>query len=142
MNEHECGQRFPDDPNVHDDEVVLRRIPPRHFFLDENLGRVRPSSAAFEDDADGDPMSVYLAGVIAGEGRTPDTVLVGHESFALGGLCGRTVRNFRQTIHPDGRDDTAHAVVCGPKTDRTRRAFAKQCHWVVPPPVSEPENAG
>jgi hypothetical protein len=133
MDEQECGRRFPDDPKVSGDEVLFRRIPPRHFFLDENLGCTRPSSAAFEDDADGDPMSVYLAGVIAGEGRPPDSVLAGHVGFALAGLPARTARDQRQTVHPDGRDDTAHAVVCGPKTSSRRRAFAKLCHWVIPP---------
>jgi hypothetical protein len=137
MDEQECRQRYPDDPNISNDEVLLRRIPPRHFFVDENLGRTRPSSAAFEDDPDRDPMSVYVAGVIATEGRSPNSLLAGHSGFALAGLLSGVVREYKQTIHPDGRDDKAHAVVCGPKNGRTRRAFAKLCYWVIPPAEGE-----
>jgi hypothetical protein len=35
--------------------TLWRRIPPFHFFFDENLGRNRPSTAAFEDHPDGTP---------------------------------------------------------------------------------------
>jgi len=133
MDERECGLLFPDDRSVPDDEVLLRRIPRWHVFHDENMGRVRPSSAAFEDDGDGDPMSVYLSGIIQSEKRTPDSVLAGHADYALAGLSAGLVRELQQTVHPDARDDTAHEVVCGSKTDRTRRNFAKRSHWVIPP---------
>jgi hypothetical protein len=60
----DCAKNFPDDPTVQDGVNLLRRIPPRHICFDENLGRHRPSSAAFEDDEDGDPMSVYRHDII------------------------------------------------------------------------------
>lgn len=135
MDEQECGTRFPNDPAIPDNEVLCRRVPPWHFFLDENLGRVRPSSAAFEDDDDGDPMSVYLFGVVQAEQRSAESLLNGHAGYALSGLTAGLAREHRQTVHPDGRGDSAHAVVCGPKTDRTRRNFARSSHWVVPPPI-------
>jgi hypothetical protein len=58
-----------DDPTISDETELWRRIPPWHFFHDENLGRIRPSSAAFENHPDGSPMSVLLAT----EGGTPET---------------------------------------------------------------------
>lgn len=60
----ECARNFPDDATVAESVALLRRIPPKHFCFDDNLGRWRPSSAAFEDDEDGDPMSVYRKDVI------------------------------------------------------------------------------
>jgi hypothetical protein len=64
-----CTDHYPDDPTIPDEADLLRRIPPRHFYLDQNLGRIRPSSAAFEDDDDEDPMSVYLSTVLKAENR-------------------------------------------------------------------------
>ena len=136
MDQSECALKFPDSPSVADADLLLRRVPPWHFYLDENIGRIRPSSAAFEDDQDGDPMSVYLSPVIDSEMRKPESVLAGHSEYALAGLTAAIVRQQRQTVHTDPADDTAHAVVCGPKTDRTRRTFAKQCQWVIPPPTT------
>ena len=63
----DCVRDFPDDPAVKDDAALLRRIPPMHFYFDAKIKRMRPSSAAFEDDADGDPMSVYRRDVIDSE---------------------------------------------------------------------------
>jgi hypothetical protein len=53
---------YSDDPSIPDDAELWRRIPPWHFVDDENLRQIRPSSAAFEDDPDGSPMSVILGG--------------------------------------------------------------------------------
>jgi len=52
---------YSDDPTIPDDAERWRRIPPWHFFHDENLRQIRPSSAAFEDHPNGSPMSVLLA---------------------------------------------------------------------------------
>jgi hypothetical protein len=49
---------YTDDLNIGNEANLWRRIPPWHFFFDENLGRTRPSKAAFEDDDSGHPMSV------------------------------------------------------------------------------------
>lgn len=134
MDEATCNERFPNDPRVEALEVLLRRIPPWHFIRDENIGGLRPSSAAFDDDGDGHPMSVYLSGVMQNENRPSASVLHGNEGFALAGILAGLARDNRQSIHPDGDGDSAHAVVCGPKSQSTRRRFARQSHWVVPPP--------
>jgi hypothetical protein len=132
MAETNCAEKFPDDPGVLHQTVLFRRIPPWHFVTD-GTGKKRPSSAAFEDDRDGDPMSVYVSAIIEAEGRSPGSVIVGHPGFALAGIPAGLARERGQTVHPDGRDDTAHGVVCGKKTDSVRRAFAKQCIWVIEP---------
>jgi hypothetical protein len=75
----DCAKNFPDDPTIAHSEALLRRVPPKHFYLDENLGRLRPSSAAFEDDDDGEPMSVYRKGIVEAEGGTIGRIMHGHE---------------------------------------------------------------
>ena len=132
----DCARRFPDDRTVADDAVLLRRIPPWHFYVDENLGRVRPSSAAFEDDQDGDPMSVYRNDVLEAGGQEAKVVLVGHEGYALAALSAGQVRSKSQTVYPDPLpEQPAHAKICGPKSKSTCRWFAKQAQWLVEPPA-------
>lgn len=127
-----------DDPDIPDDERLLRRIPPRHFVFDKKRGRWRPSSAAFEDDPDGGPMSVYL------EGRLIDAhlALVGHASYALSAITAGLARELNQVVEPAPLADPhpaahAHAHVVGTKTKSISRRFALCAGWVVPPPTSE-----
>ena len=106
-----------------------------HFYYDHRLERYRPSSAAFEDDSDGDPMSVYRIDVITSEHGTADRVMFGHEGFGLVALEAGRFRSRQQTIFPDPLpEESSHTKVCGPKTDSRRRWFAKQALWVISPP--------
>ena len=89
----DCAKNFPDDATVTDSVALLRRIPAKHFYLDHNLDRWRPSSAAFEDDEDGDPMSVYRREVIDLEGGDVRRVLIGHAGYALATLTAGQVRS-------------------------------------------------
>lgn len=131
----DCARNFPDDPSVADDVRLLRRIPPRHFYFDQNLQRWRPSSAAFEDDEDGDPMSVYREDVIRREGGQPARVLSGHSDYGLAALMAGQVRSRNQTVFSAPLpEEASHAKVCGPKPKATTRWFARQADWVVPPP--------
>lgn len=133
----DCAKNFPDEPGVKDACELLRRIPPQHFVPDEKPGRLRPSSAAFDDDKYGDPMSVYLQDVIRSEGGDCLRVLAGHEGYALASITAGQVRTKNQTVSPDPLpEESAHANVCGPKPKSTQRWFAKQAQWVVPPPIS------
>ncbi len=131
----ECRERFPDDPEIADEVPLFRRIPPWHFVCDENDGSYRPSSAAFEDDDDGDPMSVYRADVLKSEGGRPERVMIGHPGFGLVAVTAGTMRHKEQTVHPDPLpEESSHTLVCGPKTRATRRFFARQSVWIIPPP--------
>ena len=127
---------YTDGPTIASDAWLWRRIPPRHFYFDENLGRIRPSKAAFEDDEDGHPLSVVLADLVTASGRGPAEVLQGHEGFALAQITAGLARSKQQGVQRDPRpDEPAHALVFGRKTESVRRAFAKACEWVTPPPV-------
>lgn len=128
---------YRDDAAILDDDVLWRRIPPWHVVPDENLGIMRPSSAAFEDDSDGDPMSVFLAEIVKNSGRGAESILVGHTDYALSGLTAGLARRLGQGIASDPTvHEPAHAVVFGKKTKSISRALAKQSKWVVPPPDS------
>lgn len=131
-----CAKNFPNDPTIARSEALLRRVPPKHFYLDENLGRWRPSSAAFEDDDDGDPMSVYRQDVIESEGGSIRRVMPGHEGYALASLTAGQVRSKDQTVHPNPLlEESSHTQVCGDKPKSTCRWFAMQSEWAIPPPA-------
>lgn len=131
-----CAKSFPNDERVKDSVELLRRIPPRHFHFDDNLGSWRPSSAAFEDDEDGDPMSVYRQDVLELERADSSRVMEGHEGYALASLQAGRVRSRSQTIFSDPLPgESSHAKVCGPKPYSVRRWFANQSNWVIEPPV-------
>ena len=115
---------------------MLRRIPGRHIIFDQNLGRHRPTSAAFYDDKDDAPMSVYRRNVIDAAGGNVERVMVGHEGYGLVGISAGHLRTRDQTVHSDPLPtESAHAVVCGQKTDSNRRFFAQQAAWVIGPPA-------
>lgn len=134
-----CLEHFPDDPSIGDESELLRRIPPYHFFRDDNLGTVRPSSAAFEDDGDNHPMSVYLGTILATEHREASSVLAGHLGYALASITAGVAREKDQTVHPDPLpEEVSHAVVCGDKRsgkkNSAKKKFAITARWVVSPP--------
>jgi len=127
---------FCDDPTILDGAALWRRIPPWHFVTDQNLGVVRPSSAAFENDPDDSPMSVFLAEIIEEAGRTADDTLVGHAGFALSAFTAGLARHLKQGVAPDPEpNEPAHAVVFGAKPKKSVcRVLAKKSEWVIPPP--------
>jgi hypothetical protein len=49
------------DPSILDEDDLWRRIRPDWVVFDENLGRARPTSQAFNNDRAQEPMSVDLA---------------------------------------------------------------------------------
>ena len=121
---------FVDDTSIPDTSELWRRIPPRHFYADDNESGMRPSSAAFEDDPDGGPLSVFLAA----EALAPQHVLEGHEGYALAALTAGFARANCQIIARDPRPGPpGHALVVGRKTHGTRKKFARQARWVVSP---------
>lgn len=114
---------------------MLRRVPPKQFIFDQNMGRLRPSSATFEDDDDGSPMSMYRRTVIDATGGNVERVMVGHVGYGLVGLSAGDLRSRDQTVHSDPlNNEPAHAVICGPKTESNRKFFYRRSVWVIAPP--------
>lgn len=124
---------YKDDPTISDDADLWRRIPPRHIVLDENIGDIRPSSAAFENDLDGAPMSAYLAE----ECIDPQIALASHEGFGLVAITAGLARECNQLIvRQPVPGPPGHVVIVGAKTDSVRKKFARAAakRWVLRPP--------
>jgi hypothetical protein len=128
------GEEYVDDSTIGDEDVLLRRIPPVWWIPDENLGRLRPTSQAFNNHGNGSPMSVHLQKVLE-EHRLPvNSVLEGHVGFALASITAGLARTHAQRIRRKPLDDDpAHAEVFGEKTRSVRKAFAMGAVWAVPP---------
>jgi hypothetical protein len=129
------NSEYSDDLTILDESELWRRIPPRHFVKDENVGQMRPSKAAFDNHPNGSPMSVVLADVVTESGRDPGAVLTGHERFALAAITARLARSCEQGIAREPLpNEPAHAVVFGKKTDSIKKRLARGSRWIVPPP--------
>jgi hypothetical protein len=129
-------REYRDDPSITASAELWRRIPPWHCTFDENLGRWRPSTAAFEDHPDGSPMSVVLADDLKASGRGTDEVLAAYPDFALAAITAGLARECGQIIARDPlEDEPAHAVVVGSKSRAIRKRFSLECRWVVLPKV-------
>lgn len=122
-----------DDESIPRAATLWRRIPPWHYTYDNNVDDFRPSTASFEDDMDGDPMSAYLAD----ECREPSNALEGHDRFGLVALSADDVRQLglkivrREVPGPKG-----HVLVVGKKTDGTKKQLKRRSVWVVRPSTS------
>ncbi|MBX9569846.1 MAG: hypothetical protein K2X77_13190 [Candidatus Obscuribacterales bacterium] len=115
---------------------------PDQFVFDQNLGRFRPTSAAFEDCPDGDPMSSFWAELHLSKGLKPEDCLYKHDGFYLAAIGVGFVRSLKQKIHLDpieGKEDPrenqpAHVLVVGLKPSKSfGRAVAKACSWQIAP---------
>jgi len=132
-----------DDKSIADGTLLLRRVPTKpnlNVVWDANLGCWRPSSASFENDKDGSPMSVQLSDTLD-ELRLPmETALKGHEKgFSLAAITAGVARKYDQGIVRDPtEDEPAHGLVIGEKTKHISRKLAKSFRWIVPPDLTAP----
>jgi len=113
------------------DDRTLRRVQPLHVVSDPKApGGRRASAAAFADDRDGSPMSVYLQSVVDDMGLTADHVI--HEKgpgWAVASTPVETLITEEQIIERDPITttpaphpcDLAHALVRGNKNPKARR---------------------
>lgn len=128
---------YGDDPTIANEAELWRRIPPRHFVFDENLGQVRPSSAAFDNHPDGSPMSVLLAGAVRAQSRAERDVLSGHDGFGLAAITAGLARRCDQGVAREPvPNEPVHAVVFGRKPKSIRRKLAKGSRWAVRPDMT------
>lgn len=120
-----------DDETILDSDVLWRRVPdwPSFITFDKQRGHYRVTSSAFDNDRDGDPMSVFLAAI-----TRPDDVLAGHDGFGIVAFTAGFVRAQGQMVFRSPDDGPpGHAKVAGPKDRRVRRAFAEVARWVRRP---------
>lgn len=123
-----------DDPTIPDESLVYRRVPPLHIVPDDNAGGLRPSSAAFGNDRDGDPMSVVLGDELERLARDPASVLGGHPGFALAQFVARLPRQLSQRVcRTPQPEEPAHGSVAGDKPRRIMRALQRGAGWAIAP---------
>jgi|GEM_PF-857458 hypothetical protein len=139
----EDENNYTDCEKILDGHSLWRRIMPEQVIYDENLKRNRPSSAAFENCADGDPMSVFWQEFHIENGLTIDHILKGHESFFVASFRAGLARELKQILHHDPLDASenldaqpAHVLVVG---DKPKKGFskkvAKDSSWVIETPA-------
>lgn len=115
--------------DIPDDAELWRRIPHWHYVPDGE--RIRPSSAAFEDNPNGTPMSVF----IASECGDPQRLLAQYPGFGVVSFTAGKAREYGLDVvrKPLEGQPPGHAEVIGRKTKSIRSKLAKTCPWVVGP---------
>lgn len=120
-----------DDPTIANDAALLRRISPQQVVPDENNGGFRPSSAAFDNDRQNNPMSVVLGPVLLELGRAQESALDGHPGFSLVAITAAKARALGQAVARDPLpNEPAHGVVAGSKPKSVRKLLAKSAQWI------------
>lgn len=86
--------------------------------MDQNLGRRRPTSNAFNDDKDGSPLSA----TIANEAPGTHVLLNGHPSYGIAVIEANWLRaGGQKLIREPEEGNPAHIVVVGSKKDKKFR---------------------
>ena len=96
-----------DDASIENHYRLLRRIPIEfNLFIvwDNNIGDWKMSSQAFRDHPSGTPMSVHVKEILQDNGLAADSVLAGHEGFALAYFTAGAARNLAQAIVKDPKN--------------------------------------
>lgn len=132
-----------DDLSIGDVEDLWRRVHPDQVVRDHNLGRVRPSSAAFKDPQ----LSCLLASedtadrALSAKGN--DGVPWRDKGFSLAVFAASLARRLRQTVcRAPTPADPSHLLVIGKKkSSSTSCTFAEEARWVGEPPTPRSESA-
>ena len=114
---------------IRDDHVLWRRIPANKWIFDENLGRTRPSSNAFNDHRDGSHMSVYDSENCGGI----EAVMAGHDGFFLCSFTAAIARKLGFELMRTSSGGRGHCEVAGKKTKALQTQMAKTAEWVIAP---------
>lgn len=131
---------YADDPSIDNADYLLRRVlvNPMHVVYDDNQKRRRPSSAAFENDSNGSPMSISIEKNLLADGFTHESVLKNqpqHLTFALAKITAGAARNESQTVCKNPIDGVpAHGLVYGVKSKKVSGRLAKSSVWAIDPP--------
>lgn len=115
------------DVTIPDTAHLWRRIPPWEDYtvFDPQVGGLRPSSAAFDDDE----MSVFIGDELSGTSE----ILHGLDGFGVVSISARLARDCGHVVVRDPEPHPAHALVVGPKTRAVRRRLARGAEWVLRP---------
>ena len=133
-----------DDPNIGDEDRIIRRIAEHHLTPDENFGDTRISSQAFKPSSDGSGLSVDIEQLILADGKDPREWLItppfiGAVSFPAAAARGHGCRIGYDPIknHPTLPDNPYHGAVWGPAptphkiSNGTQKALLRKSTWYV-----------
>lgn len=128
----------PDDPSVHDEDILYRRIIIDQVKRRRSDGTIeRVGSNAFDDSSDGSPCSVHLHSKLVEAGLDWDSVLAGYETRAgLAWIQVGEARALGYGVVPTPRDgEPGHADLTGDKdTPSRQKQLAKKAIIKVSPP--------
>jgi len=128
------GKPYSDDPTIANGSILWRRIYPGWAIHDENSGKLRVSSAAFDDSKDGTPTSVLLADIVILSGREARSVLAGFPEYGLAALSADQVRNCGNGVARDPLpEEPAHGLITGRKTKKAKQCLQRAADWVIRP---------
>lgn len=111
---------YTDDPTILNSDKLWRRLRPDKFgfIFDSNIGRYRPSSAAFKDPSD--RLSVNLQRL-----TTVEATLLGHPGFGIAEFTAGLPRSQKHiVVRAPEPDNEAHTLVCGRITRGQRNELA------------------
>lgn len=116
-----------DDGSIDDPTHLYRRIRPDQIVDDQNLGRRRPSSAAFKDPF----LSVDAESLLAAQGLDWQFCLQGFEGYSITKFTAGFCRGQGMAVVPKPiLDNPAHTEVHGKKTQGAANAFVANSDWV------------
>jgi hypothetical protein len=122
------------DGTIEPHHLVLRRIPP-DWVVPTDEGD-RPSSQAFGNNGDDDPMSGYLDQLLAPNDLQRRDIVDGHDGFLVAALKVSDLTDQQQVVQPDPIVpvthccDPAHAKVVGQKNSKRRKRLAATARWL------------
>ncbi|MCC7342475.1 MAG: hypothetical protein IT170_15445 [Bryobacterales bacterium] len=116
------------DPNISDDERLLRRIHLVHM-VEGDSGAAKVSTAAFKDQE----LSVNIESKMLEAGRLPEDSLRNNPNDLLLSITAHTCRDNNQLVGPDPvPTESAHGYVFGKKGKPVQRRLRDSAEWIVP----------
>lgn len=112
---------------IEDDAGLLRRIRPDQIVHDQNLGRKRPSSAAFKNPC----LSVDCEPILTKSGLDWNFSLKGYPEHSLVRITARVPRSQNLTVeHKPITENPAHSEILGKKTQGIANNLVAASEWV------------
>lgn len=129
-----------DDPAISDDDGLVRFVPPWHVIKDDNLGRLRPTSAAFDMSPEDGCMSVDLEKLLLQASLEPCHGLASRPAgFGAVRLLAGVVRSVQLATFQDPVPENpyhgqiANLVMPGRIARGKKRTLCKSSEWLAIP---------
>lgn len=115
-----------DDGSIANEYDLLRRVRPDQVVEDQNLGILRPSSAAFKDPQ----LSADCEQILLRDGLDWQFPLKAYPGYSLARFKAGVARNLGlSVIHKPLKDNAAHVEVHGKKTQGIANSLIAGAWW-------------